>query len=62
MKYIEIGTTDNGDKLFGQIDDDGLMRVTCIESNPDYQAWIALGNTADTLAANSAPQTNSTES
>jgi hypothetical protein len=40
MKYIEIGETDDKQKLFGRIDDDGLMRVTCIETNPDYQAWL----------------------
>lgn len=40
IKYIEIGTDLIGNKIYGRIDDDGLMRVTCTEDNPDYQAWL----------------------
>jgi hypothetical protein len=50
MNYVEIGTTTDGQKLFGRVDDDGLMRVTCIESDPQYQAWL---NPTDTLVSNS---------
>ena len=40
IEYIELGETDDKQKLFGRIDEDGLMRLTCIESNPEYQAWL----------------------
>ena len=40
MKYIEYGQTSDGAKLFAREDDDGLIRFTCIESNPDYQEYL----------------------
>lgn len=40
MKYIELGLTDYGVMIYGRVDDDGLMRVTCTADNPDYQAWL----------------------
>jgi hypothetical protein len=40
MKYEVIGELDDGSKLFGRVDDDGLCRVTCTEENPEYQAWL----------------------
>lgn len=33
--------------LFGCIDDDGLMRVTCIAEHPEFVAWLAEGNTPE---------------
>lgn len=38
MKYELI---DEENRIYGRIDDDGLMRVTCVEWDPDYQAWLA---------------------
>ena len=40
MKYIQIKEDMFGNKIFGRVDDDGLMRVTCSEDNPEYQAWL----------------------
>ena len=40
MKYEYLHDTIDGVKIFGRIDDDGLMRVTCTEDNPHYQAWL----------------------
>ena len=40
MTYIEIGLNDEGVMIFGRVDDDGLMRVTCTAENPEYQAWL----------------------
>ena len=40
MKYELLRTTEDGVKIFGRIDDDGLCRVTCIEEDPEYQAWL----------------------
>jgi hypothetical protein len=40
MKY-EFLKEEDGIKIYARIDDDGLCRVTCIEENPEYQAWLA---------------------
>ncbi len=40
IKYIEIGVNDEGIMIYGRIDDDGLMRVTCTEQDSGYQAWL----------------------
>ena len=40
MTYIELGENQQGVMIYGRIDEDGLMRVTCTEDNPDYQAWL----------------------
>ena len=40
MTYIELGENEQGVMLFGRVDDDGLMRVTCTAENPDYQDWL----------------------
>jgi hypothetical protein len=42
MKYEYLHDTLEGVKIYGRIDDDGLMRVTCTADNPDYQAWLNL--------------------
>ena len=46
MKYIEYGTTSMGEKIYARVDDDDLIRFTCLEENPEYQAWL---NEASTL-------------
>jgi hypothetical protein len=40
IEFIEYGETDGGQKLYARIDEDGLIRYTCIESDPAYQAWL----------------------
>ena len=40
MNYIEIGEDIVGNKIFGRVDEDGLMRYTCIEEDAAYQAWL----------------------
>ena len=40
MTYIELGKDLRGIMIHGRVDDDGLMRVTCSEENPEYQAWL----------------------
>lgn len=29
--------------IYGRIDDDGLMRVTCIAEHPEFAEWVAAG-------------------
>ena len=35
------------EQVFARIDDDGKCRLTCIAENPDFQAWLAKGNTPE---------------
>ena len=32
-------------QIYGRIDDDGVMRVTCTANHPPFQEWLAEGNT-----------------
>lgn len=32
-------------QIYARIDDDGKCRVTCVAGNPEFQAWLAAGNT-----------------
>jgi hypothetical protein len=36
---------EDGVSIYAKIDDDGLCRETCSEANPEFQAWVAKGNT-----------------
>ena len=48
MKWVKLGIqTSEGADLFGRLDDDGFMRVTCIFEHPELQAWLAEGNTPE---------------
>jgi hypothetical protein len=50
MKWVILGELSMSEgKLFGRIDEDGLMRVTAIEEHPELQAWLAEGNTPETI-------------
>jgi hypothetical protein len=46
MKWVRLGNNGEHD-VFGRIDDDGLMRVTCISPHPEFVAWLAEGNTPE---------------
>ena len=40
IEFIEYGETPSGEKLFARVDEDGLIRYTCTEDDPAYQAWL----------------------
>ena len=40
MKYELLTTTDEGEKIYARIDDDGKCRLTCTQDYPEYQAWL----------------------
>jgi hypothetical protein len=40
MTYIELGKNPQGVMIYGCVDEDGLMRVTCTADNHDYLAWL----------------------
>jgi len=43
MRWVII-EENNDQTIYGRIDDDGFMRVTCIAEHPEFQDWIAQGN------------------
>ena len=45
MIYKMLPKIEGESQIYARIDDDGLCRVTCIEENPEFQAWLAEGNT-----------------
>ena len=42
FKVLKI---EEGITIYARIDDDGLCRLTCTEEYPEFQAWLAEGNT-----------------
>jgi hypothetical protein len=48
MKWVIVDTSQN-ETIYGRVDDDGLMRVTCIAEHPEFAAWILEGNTPEIL-------------
>jgi len=45
MTYKNLGTTITGTVIYAKIDDDGISRSSCSEDNPEFQEWLAEGNT-----------------
>jgi hypothetical protein len=43
MKWVILGVIDN-ETIYGKIEDDGLMKTTCIIDHPELQSWIGKGN------------------
>jgi hypothetical protein len=46
MRWVKFQIID-GKQIYGRIDDDGLMRVTCVEEHLELQDWLAKGNVAE---------------
>jgi len=44
MTY-KIYSVTNGITTYARIDDDGLCRLTCVSEYPQFQEWLAEGNT-----------------
>jgi hypothetical protein len=40
IEFIEYGVNDEGKTIYARVDEDGLIRYTCVEADPDYQAWL----------------------
>jgi hypothetical protein len=45
MIYKCLPAVEGEQQIYARIDDDGLCRMTCIAENPEFQAWLAEGNT-----------------
>jgi hypothetical protein len=45
MKWVKLPKANPDDtQIYGRIDDDGLMRVTCIAEHPEFVEWLEAGN------------------
>jgi hypothetical protein len=41
MRWVKLPKLNSEDmQTYGRIDDDGLMRVTCLEKHLELQAWL----------------------
>jgi hypothetical protein len=49
MMYNVLHTNGNNLIIYARTDDDGLVRVTCIAENPEFQQWLR--DNADNLPA-----------
>jgi hypothetical protein len=47
MTWVTLGLNEQGVEIFGRLDDDGLIRVTCIAEHPEFAAWLAEGNSPE---------------
>jgi hypothetical protein len=43
MKWIIVDDS-REQTIYGRVDDDGLMRVTCVAEHPEFAEWLAAGN------------------
>jgi len=47
MTWVSLGADFEGVEIYGRLDDDGLIRVTCIAEHPEFAVWVAEGNTPE---------------
>jgi len=40
IEFIEHSEDLTGNKIFARVDEDGIIRYTCTEDDPAYQAWL----------------------
>jgi hypothetical protein len=45
VTYKILHTNESGQTIYARIDDDGKCRLTCTDQYPEFQAWLAEGNT-----------------
>lgn len=43
--YQILKVDEDGVVIYARLDDDGKCRLTCTESYPEFQEWVAQGNT-----------------
>jgi hypothetical protein len=47
MTFKILTTNESGQTIYARIDDDGKCRLTCTADYPEFQAWLAEGNTPE---------------
>ena len=45
MIFKMLPLAEGQQQIYARIDDDGLCRLTCTAEYPEFQAWLAEGNT-----------------
>jgi len=50
IQFIEYGEDKAGNKIYARVDEDGLIRYTCVAEDTAYQAW--LNGEEETLGGN----------
>jgi hypothetical protein len=45
MIYKMLPAVEGEPQIYARIDDDGKCRLTCTAEYPEFQAWLAEGNT-----------------
>lgn len=45
MIYKCLPAVEGEPQVYARIDDDGKCRLTCIAEHPEFQEWLAEGNT-----------------
>lgn len=45
VTYKMLPKREGEPQIYARIDDDGLCRLTCTDKYPEFQAWLAEGNT-----------------
>ena len=40
MRWVKLNTIESEEQIYGRIDDDGKMRVTCVLEHPELQEWF----------------------
>ena len=45
MIFKMLPLVQNQQQIYAQFDDDGKCRLTCTEDYPEFQSWLAEGNT-----------------
>ena len=45
MTYVIHSTDINGNTIYGRVDVDGVIRLTCSAEHPELKEWLAEGNT-----------------
>ena len=46
MKWVIFGQVE-GQTIYARVDEDGLIRVTCVAEHPEFAAWVAAGNSPE---------------
>ncbi len=48
MKYKKLPLLPpSNNQIYARIEDDGKIRITCTDKNPDFLEWVAAGNTPE---------------
>ena len=45
--YKKLPLVEGQQQVYVRIEDDGNIYFSCIEANPEFQAWLAEGNTPE---------------